>query len=166
MELNIVDLVLLICFLPAAVQGLRKGLVDQLIGLMSLILGAFIAFKFSSALTVRLAPTFPSVDGKLINVLSFAIIMAAVFIVLRILGGMLKKLIRITTLGWFDRLCGFIFAILAAALLIGLVLNLFASLNTKIQLVSQETLDASCLYNYIRSLCETVFPFIKKLFNA
>lgn len=166
MELNIVDLVLLICFLPGAVQGLRRGLVDQLIGLISLILGAFIAFRFSSALTVRLAPTFPGVDGKLINVLSFAILMAVVFVVLRILGGMLKKVISISTLGWLDRLCGFVFAILASALVIGLVLNLFNALNSTIHFVDQETLDASCLYNWIRSLCETVFPFIKKLFNA
>lgn len=161
MALGVIDIILLLCFVPALIQGIRKGLVDQLIGIAILVVGAFLAWKFSSAVTEILAPSFESVDPALLNILSFALIFVVVFIILRLLGGLVNKLIKITTLGWLNRLAGFFFAIFKAAIIIGLVITLFDSLNGHLPLIKQETLDSSVVYNAIKGFTSKIFPFVE-----
>ena len=45
------DIILLICFIPAIVRGIQKGFVEQLVAIVSILLGAWLAFKFSTPLS-------------------------------------------------------------------------------------------------------------------
>ena len=58
---------------------------------------------------------------------------------------------------------GLIFSLLKAALVIGLVLVLFDTLNLKFSLVKPETLDQSVLYAPLRDAAYKVFPYLKAL---
>ena len=69
-------------------------------------------------------------------------------------------------LGWLNRLLGLVFALLKAALVLGLIVTLFDSLNGIFKIVDQETLDASFMYPGLKNFADMVFPYLKKLFTA
>ena len=58
---------------------------------------------------------------------------------------------------------GIVFALLKTVLIIGLVIILFESIRSLIPFVSSDTLNESVLYYPIKTIADTVFPFLKEL---
>ena len=44
------DIILLICFIPALVRGIQKGFIEQVISLASIFIGAWMAYRFAEPL--------------------------------------------------------------------------------------------------------------------
>ena len=156
------DIIILICFLPAIISGIMKGFIEQAIALVSLILGAWLAFKFSTVVSSWLQPYF-EVSETVLNVISFAVIMVAVVLVLFVLSKILTGVTKLVMLGWLDRLLGLVFALLKAGLLIGIAIILFDTLNVKFEFVEEKVLDESVLYAPIRDIAYVIFPYLKEL---
>ena len=156
------DIIILLCFLPAFVSGLMKGFIQQVVALVSLLLGAWLAFKFSNVVGEWLQPYF-NVSETVMHVISFAVIMVAVVLVLFVLGKILTGVTKLVMLGWLDRLLGLVFALLLAGLLIGIGIVLFDTINVKFDLVDEAVLEESVLYAPIRDIAYTVFPYLKEL---
>lgn len=165
MTLGVLDIILLICFIPALIWGVRKGLTDQIVGIISIIAGSYLAYRFSSSLSESLSPTFPGTDLRLLRILCFAIIFTAVLLLFGLVGRLIDKLIRITTLGWLNRLLGFLFAIFTAALFVGLAMSVVTGINDKIQLIDQSVFENSQVYNAISNFSGKVFPYLKEFFS-
>ena len=156
------DIIILICFLPAVISGIMKGFIQQVVALVSLLLGAWLAFKFSNVVGEWLQPYF-EVSETVMHVISFAVIMVAVVLVLFVIGKVLTGVTRLVMLGWLDRLLGLVFALLIAGLLIGIGIVLFDTLNAKVELVDNAILDESVLYSPIKDIAYMVFPYLKEL---
>jgi membrane protein required for colicin V production len=139
-----------------------KGFIEQAVALVSLILGAWLAFKFSTVVSGWLQPYF-EVSETVLNVISFAVIMVAVVLVLFVISKILTGVTKLVMLGWLDRLLGLVFALLKAGLLIGIGIILFDTLNVKFEFVEEKVLDESVLYAPIRDIAYTVFPYLKEL---
>ncbi len=161
--MNILDIVLLVCLIPAVIQGLRKGFIAQAVAIISLVLGGWLAYHFSSALTKWLGQWI-EVTGPAMDIISFIIIFAVVITGLFLLGKILEASVKIILLGWLNKLLGLVFALVKFALVIGLLIILFDSLNSKFELVSDAYLDSSFMYSGFRKLTYSVFPYLKSLF--
>ena len=161
--MNTVDIIILILFVPAFIRGISRGFIDQVVSIISLILGVWLSWHFSSKVSVLLDP-YLEVSQTVLNVISFLVIMIVVVVGLRLLGSLVEKLVKFVMLGWLDKILGFVFAILTMALITGILITLFNSLNVKFHLVSQELLDSSLFYNPLKTFGRTVFPFLKQLF--
>ena len=46
--MSIIDIILLICFVPAIINGARKGFISQVISIVSLVLGIWLSARFAS----------------------------------------------------------------------------------------------------------------------
>ena len=160
--MNTLDIIILLCFVPALISGISKGFIEQAIALVSLVLGAWLAYRFSALVSSWLEPVL-EVSETALNVISFAAILIVVILALFMLGKMLSGLMRLVLLGWLDRLLGVVFALVKAALFIGLVIILFDTLNLKFEFVEQEILDGSIFYNPIKDLSYSIFPYLKQL---
>ena len=156
------DIIILLCFLPALIRGVMKGFIEQAVALVSLVLGAWLAFKFSTVVGEWLQPFF-KVSETVMHVISFAVIMIAVVLVLFVIGKLLTGISKIVMLGWLDRLLGLVFALLIAGLLVGIGIILFDTLNAKFELVDNAVLDEAVLYSPLRAIAYTVFPYLKEL---
>lgn len=161
--MNILDIVFLVCLVPAVIQGLRKGFIAQVVAIISLILGGWIAYHFSSAAT-RWLGQWIEVSGPAMDIISFILIFAIVVTILFLLGKVLETSIKIIMLGWLNRLLGLIFALVKYALVIGLLIILFDSVNSKFGFVSEEYLDSSFMFRGFRDMSYSVFPYLKSLF--
>ena len=156
------DIIILICFLPAIISGITKGFIEQAVGLISLVLGAWLAFHFSNAVAEWLQP-YLEVSETVLHVISFAAIMIAVVIVLFVIGKALTGVTKLVMLGWLNRLLGLVFALIIAGLIIGLGIILFDTVNLKFELVDEAVLEESVLYGPIRDIAYMVFPYLKEL---
>ena len=156
------DIIILICFLPAVISGIKNGFIEQVVALVSLVLGAWLAFKFSNVVGEWLKP-YMEVSETVLHVISFAVIMIAVVLVLFVLGKILTGLTKLVMLGWLDRLLGLVFALLIAGLFIGIGIILFDTLNVKFGFVDEAVLDKAVLYGPIRDIAYMVFPYLKEL---
>lgn len=161
--MNILDIVLLVCLIPAVIQGLRKGFIAQVVAIISLVLGGWLAYRFSSAVTEWLGQWI-SASGPALNIIAFILIFAIVVTLLFLLGKILEASIKIILLGWLNKLLGLVFSLFKYVLVIGLLIILFDSINGKFGLVSDEFLDSSFLYSGIKSISWSVFPYLKSLF--
>lgn len=156
------DIVLLICFLPALVSGLSKGFVRQVMGLAALFLGAWAGFRYGLAAAEWLG-AHCGLEGQVLQIAAFALVAAFTILVLALLARILAKALDLAALGWADRLLGLVFALLKAALLLGLALLVFDSLNGSLKLVDPEKLGDSVIAPWLRKIALQVFPYLKEL---
>ena len=160
--MSVLDIILLVCFIPALITGISKGFIQQAAGLASVILGTWLAFKFSEKLSVLMAPGL-NLDEKWLHVISFAIILIITILLLALVGKILSGVLELATLGWVNRVLGFIFAIFKAALLLGLVISIFENFNARWELVRPELLEGSPVYIALKGFALKVLPYLKSL---
>ena len=160
--MSIVDIILLICFIPAIISGIRKGFISQVISIISLIAGIWVSYEFSEQVGVWLGQHIEAADNVL-KLISFAIIMVAVFAGLALIGKLIERLINFVMLGWVNKLLGVAFALLKTGLIVGLLIMAFCSLNNNLHLVSDEVLADSVLFTPLKNVAYTVFPYLKSM---
>ncbi len=160
--MNILDIIILCCFIPAIIRGFSKGFVDQAYSLVALIAGVWLSFKFSGALGDWLV-SFADLPAGVLHLIAFALILLVVMFLVHLAGNVVEKLLKVVMLGWLNKLLGIVFAVIKAVLVIGLVIILFDSLNNTIPLVKEKTLSESILYQPVKDIANTVFPYLKEL---
>ena len=157
------DIILLVCFLPGIIRGLSKGFLEQALALVGIVLSVWAAFHFSSVVSTWLQP-YLSVSETVLNVISFALILVAISLAVLLIAKLLTKVVELAMLGWLDKTLGLVLALAVNALVIGVFIILFDTLNQKFGFVKPETLDASIVYTSLRDLCYLVFPYLKAFF--
>lgn len=160
--MNILDIIILICFVPALVQGLRKGFIAQVISIIAILLGVYLSFQFSTSLSEWLAQYIEGSE-QILKIVSFALILVGVMVGLSILSRLLEGVVNFVMLGWLNKLLGVAFSFLKCALIAGLVIMAFNSLNNTFNLISEEELAKSTLYPHLKSLAYSVFPYLKDM---
>lgn len=158
-----IDLIILACFLPAVVIGLKDGIVRQIVALAALVLGLYLSVKFSATMGHWITERW-HLEPFWVKVLSFSVIFIAVALVLNLLGKLLEKVIKITMLGWLNRLLGLVFALITTALIVGTLIYVLNSANGLLEFIPEERIAESRLYKPLLHLVETVFPHLKSLF--
>ena len=156
------DIVLLVCFLPGIIRGISKGFLEQAFALAGIVLSVWAAFHFSNLVCGWLRP-YLSVSDSVLSVISFAVILVAITLAVFLVARLLTKVLEMAMLGWVNKLLGLVFALAVNALVIGLFIILFDTLNVKFNFVKPEVLDASIVYTSLRDLCYLVFPYLKNL---
>ena len=148
--------------MPALVTGIRKGLVEQLVSLVSIFVGVWAAFKFSVVVGDWLNG-FIHADQKIVNIAAFAITVIITIFLLTAVGKIITKTLSLASLGWLNRLLGFVFALLKAAIVIGLLIFILDPVITKYGIIKAEVLNSSVVYTSLHDLSLKVFPYLKEL---
>lgn len=161
--MSTIDIIILICFVPGIVRGIQKGFISQVVSLLSVILGVWLAFHFSEIVCEWLKNYMPNMSATILNVVAFVLILALVALLLHLVGKLLQGVFKKVDLGWLNWMLGLVFSLLRAALVIGMVIILFDTLNLKFEFVNAEKLDASVLYAPLRDAAYKVFPYLKAL---
>ena len=156
------DIILLVCFVPALVTGIRKGLVEQLVSLVSIFVGVWAAFKLSVVVGDWLNG-FIHADQKIVNIAAFAITVIITIFLLAAVGKIITKTLSLASLGWLNRLLGFVFALLKAAIVIGLLIFILDPVITKYGIIKAEVLNSYVVYTSLHDLSLKVFPYLKEL---
>ena len=157
------DIILLCCFIPGIIRGISKGFLEQALALAGVVLSVWAAFRFSGLVATWLKP-YADLSETTLNVVSFALILVAMSLLVLIIAKLLTKVIELAMLGWLDKTLGLVFALAVNALVIGVFIVLFDTINLKFGLVKPEVLDESIVYTTLRDICYLVFPYLKSFF--
>ena len=157
------NIILLCCFIPGIIRGLSKGFLEQALALAGIVLSVWAAFKFSTLVCTWLKP-YLNISETTLNIVSFALILIVISLLVVLVAKLLTKVAELAMLGWLDKTLGLVFALAVNALVIGVVIILFDTVNAKFAFVKPEVLDASVVYTTLRDLSYLVFPYLKSFF--
>ena len=160
--MNILDIIILICFIPALVQGIRKGFISQVVAIVSIVAGVYLSFEFSELVSAWISQYIEGSE-QVLKITAFALILIAAIAGLTVFGKLIEKMVKIVMLGWLNRLLGALFSMLKCALIVGLVIMVFNSLNGSFHFVDEAKLAESTLYPPLKSFAYNVFPYLKEL---
>jgi membrane protein required for colicin V production len=157
--MNYIDIILLLMLVLAAFGGFRKGFIEELAGLVALILGIWAALHFSGLVAHIMAEYF-NFQGNYLSVIAFIITFVVVLILVSLIGSAVSKIVHAVHLGLINRLAGFLFGFIKGALILSIVLVVFNKIDEDVHLLSREAKNNSRLFEPIRYFAPTVFPFL------
>ena len=157
--MNYIDIILLILLVLSAINGFRKGLIEELAGLAALILGIWAALQFSG-LVASLITEYFNYQSKYLPVIAFAVTFVLVLILVNIIGGIASNIIKAVQLGFLNKLAGFAFGIIKGALVLSVFLVIFNKLDQDVHLISKDAKTNSRMYEPVKNFAPSIFPFL------
>jgi membrane protein required for colicin V production len=157
--MNYVDIVLGILLILSAISGFSKGFVEELAGLVALILGILAAIYFSDIVGQFLTNTF-HFTFKYLHIVAFIVTFILVVILVHIIGSVVNKMVKAISLGFLNRLAGLAFGAVKGALILSVLLVVFDKVDKDVHIISVDTKAESKLYTPIRNFAPGVFPFL------
>jgi len=137
------------------IVGVWKGFFREILGFVGVVFGALLAilgFGPVSKIFHRLVPEIPSAIWVF---LSFLLIFVAVYLLSRLLAGILNKLSKLVLLGWLNRLLGGLVGASKGAIFISLFLLLLGFLP--FQNALQKVRNDSLLYQPLQRFVPLVY---------
>ena len=154
--MNGLDFVFIIIILLGLVRGLFRGLVKEFASIVGLIFGFLVANQYYQAVTERLMVIMP--DEQIAGIVSYAFIFIAVLGAILLAGLGFRELLKLSMLGWLDRLSGGILGLLKG----GLVCSLVLLLLTTFMAPGSRLLKESTLSPYISTFTQQLSRLIPK----
>ncbi|OFY95652.1 MAG: hypothetical protein A3K10_10140 [Bacteroidetes bacterium RIFCSPLOWO2_12_FULL_31_6] len=160
--MNYFDIIIIIPLLWGAFKGFKKGLVIELASIVALVLGVWGGIKFASVSAKYLGEMF-DISVKIMPLISFAVTFLLIVIVVFALAKLLERFIKMTSIGFVNKLVGAVFGTLKFGLIISIIINLVNNINEEITVVEPEMKNTSLLYQPISKIALIVFPGIKEI---
>ena len=163
--MGILDIVLggFLCY--GMYKGFKNGLFIELASLLSLILGIFIAIKFSFLVGAALQNNF-GWTSRFVPIIAFVITFLLVVFGIRIIANLFTNIANFAFLGWLNKLGGAVFSVLKTILILSIVFNIFQKININNQIVKQETIDQSVFFNPIQEISGLVYPSLGEWYES
>lgn len=156
--MNYIDIIILLFLLYGAFRGFAKGLIIEVATLVGLVLGVYVAIRYSP-FSEGILRDFLNVSSRYISYIALAVTFILVVIVVYILGKLLTKLVDVIALGLVNKLLGTLFGIAKYFVIVCVILMITHALNEKFQFLSEETRQKSLLF----------YPFLNfahRIYNA
>ncbi len=149
------DAGIIVIILIFLVRGIWVGFIRQLASIAALILGFIMAGRYYEQLSPLLKPVLASPQIRFL--VTYGLIFLAVFLSVVAVGFVLKKVVTISLLGWFDRLLGGIFGLGKATVISTVLFMIISGL-----LASSNPLFAGSIFTpYLSSSSAFFLSFIK-----
>lgn len=158
--MNVIDIVAVIFAVIALIDGCRKGLVRSIGNLVALIGSILLARKCSYMLGPWLGNLLDKADPKVIQVLSFVIVMMIAYVLLSIIVKMLDKAVSAIFLGWLNRLLGGVLSFLISFFVLSILLNVYEAVDKKHVLIDEQTIGNSICYDTVLHFAPTLWPML------
>ena len=149
--MNYIDIILSIPMLWGLYRGLKRGIIKELTSLLALILGIYGAVHFSEQLQSIFQANI-SIDDSLLPIISFAASFILIVLLVRLIGLILDKIIKMAALGMISRLLGGVFGMLKTAFIISAILLVFNTLDYQLEIIPKEQKKNSLLHQPISEM--------------
>lgn len=157
--MNYIDIILGLLLIFSAIGGFKNGLVTELASLAALILGIWGAIHFSDITTELLIKYFDLKSDNL-NIISFGVTFIVIVILVHVVGNVVNNLVDSGVLGITNKLGGMVFGLVRSILFLSIVLMVFDKIDNDVQILPEEAKSKSRMYEPIRNIAPSIFPFI------
>jgi len=172
--MNPFDTFIIILFGYCLIRGFFRGLIKELSSIAGVLTGFYCGYTYYGDVAKRLAVWIHNQAYS--NILGFLLIFCCVFIIISVLGVIIKYLMNIAFLGWIDRIGGIIFGVVKAVLISSILLIVLTAFLPKgASLISESVLSprvshiaeimSTSIPKDIKQEFSTKFMEIKKIWN-
>ena len=162
--MNSLDYILFIPLLYGLYRGFTKGLIVELASLLALTLGIYGALHFSS-FTFEFLSDYVEIKTVYLQLASHGLTFLIIVMLISITGKILTMLIKLVALGFINRMMGAIFGGIKVLLVLSMFILFFDRLNKQFEMVKDEVLNASIMYNPIRIQAQQFYPNVIEEFE-
>ena len=164
--MSTVDIIIAVIIVAAAILGTIKGFVKQIIGILGVLLGVWCGFKFHAWLAAQTKELLSlSMNQDALGIISFAIIFLIVLILTNFIGKGIENILKLSMLGWMNRMLGFLFGGIKATILLGLAVYAINYLNKLSGFIPENILNSSKGYAFLEQFNHNFFPFLERIFS-
>ncbi|MCP4692241.1 MAG: CvpA family protein [Desulfobacterales bacterium] len=118
--MNPFDMAIIVLLTYGLIRGIFRGLIKEFSAIIGVLGGFYAAYTYYTHVEVFFTEWLPEPAHR--NIVSFMLIFAAVFIIVSILGVIIKYILNIAFLGWADRIGGGGFGIIKGVLIISVLI--------------------------------------------
>lgn len=162
--MSFLDIVLGSLLVWSLYKGFKNGLFIELASLISLLLGIYIAVKFS-IFTAETLSRFAKWNPKTIQISAFILTFIIVVIGIHLIAKFFTGIANFAQLGLVNKLGGSFFRILKTILILSVFLNFFEKINFNNTFAKKATLDQSLFYRPIQKTAEIIYPSVKEYYE-
>lgn len=164
MDMNFIDWIIIVLVGIGMIKGLLDGLVRQLVSLMGIIAGSWVAIQYADATATFLQKVhdFPEYIWK---PLSFFLPFILVLILGNLLATIIQKLLAEIGLGPLNHVAGAVFGGLKAILLISVALNLFQMIDGGNRIIKSSKKSESIAFYPVLRVSPALLPYLQKYFR-
>lgn len=162
-----IDIVLAAVLVSAIFKGYSKGLIFAILSFVALFVGLAAALKLSATVALWLQKN-TSIGTNWLPFLSFALVMFATVMLIRLVAKSLEKATSFAMLGWVNKLGGVVLFVLLYVSILSIVFFYAIQMG----LLSKEQVIASKTYPYFKNWGENainifnvLIPVFKDVFN-
>ncbi|MFC1798412.1 CvpA family protein [Thermodesulfobacteriota bacterium] len=162
--MNALDMVIIVIVAFCLIRGVFRGLIKELSSIVGVFAGFYAAYTYYGFIAKLLSRWISNV--AYLNILSFLIVFSLIFILIGILGIIIKYLMNIAFLGWVDRICGAGFGILKGLLIVSVILIPLTTFLPKNAAVIKQSVLAPHVTLASEKLIKIVPRDMKRQFDA
>jgi len=155
--MNYLDIILVIPLLWGLYKGVSKGIIKELASLMALIIGIYGAVHFADSIQPYIKNSL-SIESSFLPILSFAITFIGIVLVVRVIGFIVDKIIKLVALGFISRVLGGVFGVLKTAFIISALLLIVNTFDYYLNFIPLEQKNASVLYRPLSNMIPSIAP--------
>ncbi len=163
-KMGFLDLVLGGLLVYGLLRGIWNGFFVELASFVSLIIGIYLAIKFSYLAKIFLIHHF-SWNSKTIQIIAFIVTFIIVVLAITALAKFLTTAANFASLGLINKLFGGLLGLIKTILILGIFLNFIQKFNKNNFFIEKNTIDKSLFYNPIHKVSEFIYPSLEKWFE-
>jgi len=157
---NTIDYIILGFVLFFTLKGLFKGFIQEVLGLVSLLVAFTFATKYMSTAAYWI-DSILNVPPSLSTILGFISVFFLIILILQITSHFLQKIIKYSFLGWLEKLLGGIVGFLKGAIIVSLVAIMVSAIPLHTTILPQ--LEESVLFTPSKKFAPALFDLIMHL---
>ena len=136
------DIVIIAFLVITIIISLKKGFVRELFSLLGVVLGIAVASKYYQKLDF-LSGIIKNQNVR--GVITFFLIFVATMVAINLIGMLLSKIFKWSSLGLLDHFGGFIFGFMKAILVIGIILYFVSKFPPALKVINQSPVSCAIL---------------------
>ncbi len=149
------DVVIALPILWGIYNGYQKGLISQVLGIISLVIGIYMGIHHGNLVFFLLEG---KVSDSYIPIISFAIIFITIVVLGILLSKVIEKMLAFIQLKQLNKIGGIIFGVLKVLLFLLAGIYFFEKWDTKNSIIKSETKNESVLYPLLVKSSSIILP--------
>ncbi|MGD9486719.1 MAG: CvpA family protein [Calditrichaceae bacterium] len=158
--MNYLDITLIITIAIFTIRGLFRGLITELMTLVALILGFFIAVYYLQPAVQLLLVSFPSLPEFAARIIGFIVLFFAVNLTVRLLSKLLNSFASLGLLQPVNKIAGGVFGFVKTVFVLSIILIMIEFIpgsNTLLNAIGKEN---SMVYGSVKNFAPNIYNFI------
>ena len=159
--MNYLDIIIAIPLIWGAYKGFQRGLIFEVAMIIGLVMGFYLAFKFSTLFEGVTKKIFS--NGTFLPYFTFFVVFVVVILIMVLLAKFFEEILKISNLNLFNKITGALFGLIKSGLIMSIILMVFRPIDDRIEIIKPEIKKESLLYSPVTKVSQYIFPALSDM---